>query len=211
MFNSHIPYCPKCFPENEEWMVYNFKKTRDIPLSHFDIFDTDYPIKKHYWESYERVCRICGSRLLQKNGTYNRQRRYCKKHIGNHYYEYNWNAVRYSFINKFIRKHRIYITMRMLDEIHYSKWNSQYLYCEKCHEILHISAIEVHHKIPVHVLTVNNYLLIWDLSNLQILCKKCHNNTDHLLKQTDEEKKLKKAQLLEYKYRKYKKIDTFFN
>jgi len=61
--------------------------------------------------------------------------------------------------------------------------------------------VQVHHKIPVHVLTKDNIMLIWDFDNLIALCRKCHGNSHAMLNQQ------RKKELVK---RKYITLDKFF-
>lgn len=213
---DYVPYCPKCLPHREEYMIGHFKSTRNIPIFYFDVFDSDYPLD---YGGYERVCRICGSRLLKKDGKYNWRRRHCKKHAGIYspLYIYVWDATRSSFLSDNIEKNWIRIILTGMDQgIEKIIWSYKgyddnqperiycsYNICEKCGKLTR--APEVHHRIPVHTLTKDNFKLIWDKSNLMCLCHKCHRGMDHKLKWTKEEKE----KIFQRKYSKYKKLDEF--
>ena len=216
---DHIPYCPECYPYEKEYMVDKIKSTRNIPIFYFDVFDSDYPMGEFCQYKYERVCRLCGARLLlKKNGKYGQQMRFCQKHSGDQSLnsQYLWNVVRYDYISELQAKHQTFIILTAMDQgfnPNPSIWNGRihlrYCFCEKCNKLVSWGEIEVHHEIPVHTLTKNNFYLIWDKSNLICLCHGCHSGMDHKLKRSLEEIEEIKNNNLEWKYRNYKKISDF--
>jgi hypothetical protein len=144
------------------------------------------------------VCRICGSPLKNKNGTYSYHRRYCQKHIGHGYILYtkfNWGSCSKAYIKKVQFKNRK-IIYNKLNKINLPKDLSHLVViCEECNELCQkadlyyflfnkehkeykdiltaLPIINVHHIIPVHTLDKSNIMLIWDFKNLISLCPKC--------------------------------------
>lgn len=174
---SWVNYCPKCLtPTVQAKLLQIIKKTRIIPFVWFDIWDTQYPVKSHYYP-YEYVCRICGKRLVGKKGQYLKSRKYCNDPCYSYdtMKQYTWTTVRH------IKLHANY---RKRDHGHH---------CEFCGKIMvkkyGIDNPPVHHKVPVHTLDWANIGFIWDLSNLVVLCPACHKQQDHRLKHCEKPSK----------------------
>lgn len=207
---SHIHYCVSCFPSKKDSILEGLKKSRFIDTSNFDVWDDSFPYEKSIY-GIERVCRVCGCRLLRKNGTYSSTRRQCNKHTGIYLAgKFTWNWVRFEYIKLFRKKHEVEISCRYLDEKGEFRYSSRnYFLCEDCGILVYSDNIEVHHIVPVHTLTWENRYLIWDFANLKILCIPCHKKVDHQLKKKPVVIKKTKQELLEEKYQNYKKITSF--
>lgn len=160
---------------------------------------------------YERACRVCGNPLLNKDGKYSYHRRYCSEHNGYELWvKYNWGLVSKSYARKISRQkiNKRVISKQFIEKLQDLAIKSLYkehpkrlqrdlnnlTVCEECKKIcfiysdnwfrspLGVEVINIHHKIPVHTLTEENFHLIWDESNLMALCSDCHNKQDHQLK-----------------------------
>lgn len=187
-------YCKK---HQSEWegFVIRAKDSRNIEVEAYDVYDDSLPICKN--GSYQRVCRICGATLLTKAGKYSHNKRYCGSKECNYYKHpcINWGTLRqhyyYSMVRSLVITRGIY---NAYDGPHKFRRKKKIPLCELCGKITEV--IEIHHKIPVHCLNETNFQLIWDRSNLIGLCKDCHKNQDHFLKQygpnlpTKQDKKL---------------------
>ena len=110
-FLSLQVYClntKECRERNIAFMK-RIKSSRSISLRVFDMYDLDLPLiitdmnGKEKVIGYERVCRICGNRLLRKNGAYSHSLRYCKEHKGwgfKLYEKYNWGTISKKYARK---------------------------------------------------------------------------------------------------------------
>ena len=179
---SHIDYCPKHFTEKEKYnRIQRIKHQRYISLESLDIYDTQYPlIGKRY--PYEMVCRLCGARLLYKNkNKHSPGKRYCGHPCKGEdlYDKFSWDTKRWRVISKRgsiceicgFKNDKINPYAYFGDPSDYDNWE------RKNHRSFH-----VHHIVPVHTLTWDNLNLIWEDSNLLVLCDKCHHKQDHQLK-----------------------------
>lgn len=202
-------FCDKEACRKSAWFGFQtIKQNRHIPANYFDIFDLDRPIKYNdRIGGYERVCRICGAPLFNKNGKYSHHKRYCNEHNGDALWaQYNWGKVSEGYAIKIREKNWDLIKQKFNEQIqkHYTtykeipKWvkekNCNLTMCEECGKLcqitsqtflynrLKIKVINVHHKIPVHKLDRDNLHLIWDYTNLIALCEDCHHKQDHQLK-----------------------------
>ena len=190
-----------------EILLKRIKKNRFIVMDYFDIYDLDRPIiRDGKTISYERVCRECGEPLFNKGGKYSYHRRYCNNHTGyDLWIRHNWGEVSKNYARKIRDNNADFITQeynRRIDEYyaHYKeepKWMRDKLIniiiCEECKRLcqiysgtslynkLAIGVVNIHHKIPVHMLTWENINLIWDKNNLIALCEDCHHKKDHQL------------------------------
>lgn len=212
---SYQPYCPICRKKYWKDSIENIKKARSILARNMDVYDTKYWIEKY--KRYERVCRVCGARLLKKNGEHSTYKRYCSKH---HYFDFNtdWTFSRHQFLENFQDKNQVLIILTAMDKgyeniVRFHRdgtYNFNYYICEKCFKPITFGDIEVHHKIPVHKLTEKNIYLIWDESNFQCLCHECHRKIDHGLKRRP--KKIEKKKYFFWRDKRYRsrKIDNFF-
>lgn len=212
---SFYTYCskPEC-KKKAEHRLQSIKKRRMINMDYFDIYDLDL-VHKIYENGnivYERVCRFCGSRLLNKNGKYSHHKRYCNKRECNGYDLFDQFDVA-TIVKNYARKIRddnLDIIKKMVKDIipeeaykekktywydPLARYNPErFTICELCGKLLrifesysyyhknNIEVCEIHHKIPVHTLTWDNIHLIWDINNLICLCTECHNKQDHKLK-----------------------------
>jgi hypothetical protein len=202
-------YCDKkkC-QKRKEKRLKKIKKARHIPMNFFDIYDLDRPI---YWEredeikDYERVCRICGQPIRNKDGTYSRYRKYCNSKYcsGNSLFKLlNCSAVTKLYAEEVRRKNIKEINKKVKklgieEDGPFSRIKYYFTQCELCgslcflwrvysgairkYDLLHIHTVNIHHKIPVHTLTWDNIHLIWDKRNLIALCEDCHHKQDHKL------------------------------
>lgn len=205
---SYISCCskPAC---QTRWamIVEHIKHSRNIDAKYFDLWDSDL-IRvvngKDYPGHFERVCRICGTRLLKKDGTYNAYRRQCEAHT-DAMFDYYWPSVRDQFLFENQKIHKEEIAAFFVERTKTTfkqplRWEVEnYAYCEGCSQI---GICDVHHNHPVHTLTKDNIGLIWDPKNLKCLCKTCHNRQDHQLTW--------KAKLPIPEMPKYKVLDRFF-
>lgn len=187
-------FCDK--PECREYMdTYHFwtiKSQRYISMNYFDIYDLDIPYnitENGEVLDYERVCRQCGSRLFNKDGKYSVHRRYCQEHNGYELFaKYNWSEV-----SKKYAWHVAEENKELIDKLNNTEYTNITI-CEQCSKICsiydnsyswakdRIEVINIHHKYPVHRITMKNIHLIWDFSNLKALCKECHSKQNHFLK-----------------------------
>ena len=186
--------CPQKYYFTPRIHLERIKRTRFIPTDYLDLYDLDRPIltDKGKVISYERVCRICGGPLLNKDGKYSYHRRYCSEHTGYELWaKYNWGIVskNYGFELQENQRDKITIILKRIP----TKLQNSVSLCELCgkpcliyeyycRHKYEIDAINIHHKIPVHTLNWDNIRLIWDFSNLVALCPECHNKQDHQLK-----------------------------
>jgi hypothetical protein len=198
-------------------MVNIIKSSRNILAEYFDVFDTDYPLE-NYSHKYERVCRVCGVRLLKKDGKYSWQKRQCKKHAGDYaaILKYNWSYIRNEIIEDNIEKNWIAIILTGMDQgidVVIRSYGDQNVYCnysmcEKCGSLTRTP--EVHHITPVHTLTKKNLFLIWDKSNLICLCHTCHTKINHHFQRRPKTPAEKHERWIKEKFRN-KKIEDFLN
>jgi len=220
-------YCPKCRDDvciegksRQWWWVNRIKRNRTINLDNFDIYDLDRPIRQDTREGknqivgYERVCRICGAPLKNKDGKYSYYRRYCSKEECNAsvlYEKFNWQGCSNAYIESVVEKQYPEIKKRLKELEVVRLYYNEFILCEECGELCtkqtyawgndffgpkHLKpfpAINVHHKIPVHTLTEENILFLFDWDNLLILCPDCHNKQDHKLS------KIKKVEAPKFK------------
>lgn len=235
--SSH--YCEKKYPgklkdpinlcpehntnENRDKLIQKFKKLRYIPIDNFDVWDDQY---KHKWYKIERVCRICGSRLLSK-GKYNNNKRYCspKTCKGDEVW-FSFNSSKWKKMDENQEKYQVTIRLQFLEIFHeilesYLKYHemkgsffsgydklfekkvNDYVCCGRCGKLLEKwkHEIEVHHVEPVSILDESNFWLIWELSNLVVLCHECHKKAPEHAKFRPEKKekpKIKYRSLLEF-------------
>lgn len=180
---SYIDYCPKCFEHHKNSFVDSIKHSRSISVDRFDVFDKDYPTLKS-WYRYERVCRICGKRLLTKKKKYAYRRRYRSRKCSTSEIFFNWGDTRWKYIES---KREGDLTLK----------------CELCKKEIKHHQVEVHHKKPVHTLNYEQLYMIWDFDNLIMLCHECHMKQDHKRK-----KKITKPVVI-IKTKNWKKITTF--
>lgn len=204
--------CKKAF----QTIVMRIKKSRNMNAEYFDVYDDQYPINYGKFKTYERVCRVCGKRLLNKDGKYMQMRRYCSDHNGNiGRLLYNWNSVQYRALRhnreEIENKDMIESWKRNFDlenKLHFHQFNV----CDNCgclcrsdgywqmnKEYAKLPGCEVHHIKPVYTLTEDNLNLIFDLTNLQVLCLDCHNLT-----------KKRKVEPKPTRIIKYHNIETYF-
>lgn len=191
---------PKCREYMDEYHFYTIKSQRYIAMNYFDIYDLDRPrsiTDDGTILDYERVCRVCGAPLFNKDGKYSVHRRYCGNHSGYELWvKYNWGEVSKKFAKK-IGKENIDKINKIRKERKIEEGSHIFTVCEICGDLCYIyddyrywgkkhgnnvDVVNIHHKIPVHKLTMENIHLIWDYSNLIALCKDCHNQQDHQLK-----------------------------
>lgn len=202
-------FCDKkeCQDYLTEYHCYTIKSNRYIPMDYFDIYDLDRPIMRDgELISYERVCRVCGAPLFNKNRKYSYHRRYCVNHSGYELWvKYNWGEVSKEYARKVRDENKELISKNFMEYIkkNYSYYKEKperikndlnYLtVCEECKKLcwiydIHwnwsrkIGIINIHHILPVHKITMENIHLIWDYSNLKALCEDCHHKQDHQLK-----------------------------
>jgi len=187
-------FCPACRKtENQAIYIAHIKKTRHIEAKVFDVYDLDSP---RSWYGYERVCRNCGGPLpRKKDGSYNPYRRFCDRAECNafdFFSKYNWSACRYKYLlqTQDAQKERIIKELKMRD---IKRDYNTFVFCETCgkfcisYDFPHLASdltcgiINVHHITPVHTLTEENLMLIFDTENLICLCEECHNKQDHQL------------------------------
>lgn len=195
--------CPEHNTEkNRSWIVSIFKRNRQINVDHYDVWNDDYQYKNG---NLERACRVCGGRMLKKDGKPSHHKRYCHHPCG--YGDLSISRGQDCHTRNFER-HEVYITLTKFEKFN-KPWefgSSGGHCCEKCLKLLSYDEIEVHHLVPVCMVDETNYYLIWDQNNLQILCHKCHAKAEeHKLfrvKQTPKEK-------VERKYSKYKKLEQW--
>jgi hypothetical protein len=149
----------------------HIKKMRSISMDRFDILDLDRPIVRDGKTcGYEKVCRVCGAPLLNKNGNHSYSRRYCREHDGRALFEkYNWPIISKKYAEKIRDKNAKHIVKTIIDKLsrfcenkciilkntkssEYCSescfksdyWLQRFLInltiCEKCHEICLISS-----------------------------------------------------------------------
>ena len=203
-------FCDKkeCQEYFTKYHFYSMKSSRHISAAYFDLFDFDRPILTDGGKviGYERVCRICGGPLLKKDGKYSHHKRYCNEHNGSELWtKYNWGVVSKDYAIKIREENQDLIRQKFNEQIQEAyqnykkipKWvkeTTNLTICEVCGKLcqiysqtflynnLGLKTINIHHKIPVHTLTNENFHLIWDESNLIALCEDCHHKQDHQLK-----------------------------
>jgi 5-methylcytosine-specific restriction endonuclease McrA len=211
IFTCTNPACREAFKHKFK----SIKQTRFIEARYFDLFDTNYPLNP---SEYERVCRICGARLTNNKGKYVQTYRFCKIHRDDMLYLGNFNAIADQKLVENAKQHETQI-MALLTQHHLEVFDLSIFYsvCEQCGEICRknanwsylddsmkrdfldqLSAAEVHHKLPVANITIAEISLIFDPSNLIVLCKKCHVKTR------------KKVKIIQEQTR-YKSLTSFFS
>ena len=177
---SWVNYCPVCLTKKvRARMIERIKHQRAITFDWFGVWDTHRPLKntkKFPNGNYERVCQQCGKRLIsKKTKKYHGSMRFCGKPCTGTklWNRFNWSAA---------RKRKMKQNYRPKNRGHH---------CEICNKISPYGlysdnsiTFPVHHRIPVHTLGWHNILLIWELSNLMVLCTLCHNKQDHRLKKS---------------------------
>lgn len=191
----------KNISEIEDHHITKIKKTRSITADTFDLYDLDRPIiREGKTIGYERVCRGCGSPLRKKDGKYSYHMRYCKEHRGMGYKlfdKYNWGPCAKEYLRKIQERFSEVITTQIKELEILKEHQHLVVICEECKKlckitnyydpsytflhldeskrrIVKLELINVHHIIPVHTLTKENILLIWEESNLICLCQECH-------------------------------------
>lgn len=196
---------PECRDYMDNYHFYTIKSQRCISLNYFDIFDFDRPRTINdngEIIDYERVCRVCGALLANKDGKYSVHRRYCGEHNGYELWsKYNWGEVRYKYTRE-VRDNNIDEINKKRKAQNIEEEARLFTICELCGDLVYIweghswnnhrniiSLVNIHHKLPVHKIVMSNIHLIWDYSNLIALCKPCHNKQDHFLKKTKKAKK----------------------
>jgi len=180
-----------------EYHFYTIKSNRYIPMDYFDIYDLDRPYRitdDGKILDYERVCRVCGDPLFNKDGKYSIHRRYCQNHSGYELWsKYNWGEVSKKYAYNIADKNKELIKEKIehYDNEIYSKHITICEICSKLcliydtsymHRNKSLRVINIHHITPVHKITMKNIHLIWDYSNLMALCEDCHHKQDHQLK-----------------------------
>ena len=188
------------------YKIDSIKKQRHIPTDFFDIYDLDKPIiYKNGIKEFERVCRICGNPLFNKNGEYSYHKRYCNNHNGSELWaKYNWGTVSKNYAIDISNQNKRIISDKFKEILvkyhqHYEKHPKKIKYdlanltlCEKCGKLCYIymnwykkkifDIINIHHIKPIHKLSLEELHLIWDKDNLIALCPSCHHSQDHQLK-----------------------------
>lgn len=204
-------------PENRTKLIQKFIHSRFIPIEQFDVWDGQYQ-HEHLYYKYERVCRICGKRLIDSKGKYNGHKRYCNSKTCHASIIYkSWNDIKFTFLHALKQRNEATHCLLYLDQIseerdflknvHYIR---NYICCENCRKL--VRNIEIHHKVPVCTLDESNYYLIWEESNLIALCHECHAKAEsHNLfrKKSKEEKRQPLLDKLQSKYKNFQKIDSF--
>jgi len=192
------------------WRIDSIKKSRHLSTSYFDLYDLDRPRTFHHKTGdvidYERVCRICGGPLKNKDGKYSSYRRYCSNCNKDALWrKYNWGATKWDYANEIQEVQAVQI--ETIKEKYPERIHDYLVLCELCgnpciiyqYKIPTLSVINIHHKVPVHTLDLKSLHLIWDFSNLIALCPECHNKQDHQLS------KLKMAEISQFR-----KITEYF-
>jgi len=201
-------YCEKNECQKRlDYKVNQIKRVRSCSSDLFDIYDLDRPTNY----GFERVCRICGSPLLKKDGTYSYHRRYCGEHNGYGLWtKYNWSEVSKKYAIEIRDKNKELIIQKTRNLKLKDRYINNLTICEKCGELCQINdywdrlslkshdVINIHHIIPVHTLTIENLYLIWEKTNLIALCPKCHNDQDHQLKKTQKIEKINFRSIMDY-------------
>lgn len=193
-----------------ECLINSIKMSRHISTAYFDLYDLDRPRTYHPKTGvvidYERVCRVCGGRLINKDGKYSPYRRYCNNCDKNALWrKYNWGATKLDYANKVQEEQQDQI--EPIKEKYPERLYDLIILCETCgnpctiyqYIIPTLQVINIHHKIPVHTLDLEHLHLIWDFSNLIALCPECHKKQDHQLS------KLKMEEISQFK-----KITDYF-
>ncbi|KKN15266.1 hypothetical protein LCGC14_0987850 [marine sediment metagenome] len=196
-FFCNKPECQKYRNTHNFWSI---KSQRYICMDYFDIYDLDRPYnitENGEILNYERVCRVCGMSMFNKNGKYSVHRRYCQKHTGNELWsKYNWSEVSKKYARKVAKDNE-----ELIERTNNTDYSSVTI-CEECSKICsiydiysseywhkkRIDVINIHHIFPVHKITMENIHLIWDFSNFKALCKECHNKQNHYLKRIEKVK-----------------------
>jgi hypothetical protein len=204
IFTCSNPICLDSFKRKFK----TIKKTRFIEANYFDLFETNFPLNT---SEYEHVCRICGARLVNLKGKYVSSYRFCKVHRVDMLYLGNFNAIADQQLVENAKQHETEI-MGLLTKHHLETYDLSIFYsvCEQCGEICRrtanwsflddpikrtflsqLSSSEVHHKLPVANLMISEIKLIFDASNLIVLCKKCHVKTRKKVKTVKEQTRYK--------------------
>lgn len=192
--------CPEHnIKENRERMISSFKRTRSINVDHYDVWNDDY---KYGNGNIERACRVCGGRMLNKNGRASHHKRYCHRPCG---YGDLLIGKGQDCLERNFERHEVYITLTRFELYLNTKHRSHYSSfrptsgqcCEKCMKVLSYGQMEIHHLFPVCMVDESNYQLIWDQDNLQVLCHDCHAKAEgHKLF------RVKKTPKIDQKYKK---------
>lgn len=187
------PECQKGFRA----IASGIRSRRSVNADMFDVWDTDLP----YLGRYERVCRVCGKRLLKKNGDYSPQKRHCDIHSGQSPIPKmaSWGVCVAEFIH-FVAKKQMDLSARVKEVFQSIEVDEgAFLLCEKCNRLcktqhnipfycftedklpfkkafFSLPLINIHHKKPVHTLSLTEMGLIWDFDNLIALCEPCHKD-----------------------------------
>jgi len=183
-------FCDKdgCQEYRNTHNFWTIKQNRYISMDYFDIWDFDRP--RNITDNgkildYERVCRVCGKPLFNKNGKYSVHRRYCGNHNGySLWVKYNWGEVSKNYAWKVAEDNK-----ELIEKLNDTEYSNVTI-CEECSKICSIyetyspkiNVANIHHIFPVHKITMENIYLIWDYSNLKALCKDCHNKQEHFFK-----------------------------
>jgi endogenous inhibitor of DNA gyrase (YacG/DUF329 family) len=177
--------CPKC---RDQWhlVVARWKIARNIPIDVFDLWD----------ENRMRLCRGCGKPTFRKDGK-RAKLKFCSKECRNRvvdvWRQYQW---------KYAIAEKIRLSPKM-------PTNDRLVQCETCLKFIHYRKVEIHHVEPVNILTEKNFELVWDITNLKILCVACHKHSPDHQKIWDARRKAAPLNAI-IKYQNYQKLDTFF-
>ncbi|MCP4762336.1 MAG: HNH endonuclease [archaeon] len=146
-------------------------KSRTIAVRYFDVF------AKIYDGKMGRVCRICGSPLQNKNGSNSKNKRFCNNCSYKYFDRYIWKKVRFEYLKLLIKKQKkIFPEIKSINGRKRSPKKCSF-YCEKCFKLIDWKNCEVHHVKQIHTYDESNYLLCWDMENLNALCMNCHNDS----------------------------------
>jgi len=156
--------CPKHAEHFDSGTISRIKRTRSIPADVYDMWWKD-PAGE-----YHRACRGCGKHLLKKNGTPmsdRNQRRWCSPGCYHLVPMPNWGQTVYQLLKS-----------RPAQQPDAHEYLSK-VQCDRCGEWVRRDRVEIHHVRPVITLTEADLKLIWDFSNLMVLCHGCHNGDMH--------------------------------
>jgi len=175
-------FCPQHQAEYEKWLL-KCVRERNIPIQAYDVYIKTIETDQSY---FHHVCRQCGAPILTKKGEFWVNARSCRKHPNPtvNLPSYVWGIVQFNYIQKMKKKqaprkigyvctYLKQIKAQSTDYWHFNHIMNLKKYCEECDAL--VDHIEIHHTIPVYLLTINNWQLAFDSSNLKGLCRKCHS------------------------------------
>lgn len=142
-----------CCPNNECKQAINHRI--QIAINNRNISVENFNTYQYINGKIRNVCRVCGN-ISAFNHIY-----YCNQHtVWDLLHLYSWNIIRNDMIKNNFEKYHVST-------------------CELCHKKVKYTELEVHHIVPVELITPKHYMSVWDKKNLICLCFECHRLKIH--------------------------------